>query len=81
MRKVVAFEQQRLTHRFGESVGEAVAKIQPGGMATASPEIALGGAGDLGLLQGDWLRHNFRLDDQLVESPRQKRVAVGVDGD
>jgi hypothetical protein len=42
VRKVVAFEQQRLPHRLGEGVGEAIAKIQLGRMA----EIAIGGADD-----------------------------------
>jgi hypothetical protein len=48
VRKVVAFEQQRLAHRFREGVGETIAKIQLGRMAAAFAEIAVGGAGDFG---------------------------------
>jgi hypothetical protein len=52
MRKVVAFDQQRIPHRFREGVGETVAKIQLGRMAAASLEIAIGGAGDIGPFPG-----------------------------
>src|ERR1700722_1467200 len=50
-------------------------------MTAAFAEVPIGGAGDLGLFQGDWLRPNFRLNDQDVESPSQKRDAVSVDED
>jgi len=68
MRKVVAFEQQRLPHRFGEGVGETVAKIQLGRMTAASPEIAIGGASDFGLLTSDWLDDNASLGYGLVKT-------------
>ena len=70
VRKVVAFEQQRRPHRFGEGIGETVAEIEPRRMAAAFAEVAIGGAGDVGLLRRDCLYLNFCLDDQIVELAR-----------
>jgi hypothetical protein len=33
--EIVALEQERCVKRFGERVGEAIAEIEPGGMAAA----------------------------------------------
>ena len=48
-RKVIAFEQQRLTSLFGQRIGEAITKIEAGRMA-ASPAKAAVGIGSESLL-------------------------------
>jgi hypothetical protein len=55
-RKAVALEQERLAAGAGQRIGETVAEVQAG-RTSAFAEIAIGGAGDLGLLAGG------RLDD------------------
>ena len=40
--KILAFEQQRLAHRFAQRVSKTVAKVEPGLMATfAVPSIGI----------------------------------------
>ena len=48
-------------------------------MAAAFSEIAIGRAGDLGLLAVDRLDDDDGSRDEIVEAPRQNRIAVGVD--
>jgi hypothetical protein len=50
-------------------------------MAPAFTEIAIGRAGDLGLLAVDRLDGDSGSCDELVEAPRQKRIPIGVDDD
>jgi hypothetical protein len=60
--KILALEQQRLLGQRGEGVGEAVAKIEPGEMATLAV-AAPGAAGLVSVVRGD----GNNLDVRLVQ--------------
>jgi hypothetical protein len=81
LRKVVALEQERLAAGAGERKGETVAEVEARRMAAVFAEIAIGRAGDLGLLAVDRLDDDAGARDQIVEASRQQWVAVGVDDD
>jgi hypothetical protein len=57
LREIVGLEQERLAAGAGQRISETVAEVQAGRTSAAFAEIAIGGAGDLGLLAGS------RLDD------------------
>lgn len=50
--KIAAFEEQGLIHLFGQSVREAISKIQPR-LVTPFAEVAISLASDFSLLRGD----------------------------
>jgi hypothetical protein len=50
-------------------------------VAAAFAEVAIGGAGDFGLLSRDWLHDNFRRRDSLIEAAARNRTPGAVDYD
>ena len=64
--EVVALEQQRLAQGFGERVGETIANVEPGGMAT-SAEPAKSVDRDLRLLRRDRRNLDWKIPEQPLE--------------
>ncbi len=81
LREVVALEQERLAARAGERVDEAIAEVEPRRMTAPLAEIAIGGAGDLGLLAGHRLDDDADLGDGFVKAPAGDRASSAVDDD
>jgi len=48
--EVVTLEKQRFASDLGEGIGKTVTKVQTGRVPTALAEVAIGRAGDAGLL-------------------------------
>jgi hypothetical protein len=61
--------QQRLAASAGGRTGKAIAEIERCRIAAAFAEIAIGGAGDLGLLARSRFDDDAGLSDGFVEAP------------
>jgi len=59
-REVLPFEQKRLSFGFRQRIGEAISKIQFGGVPAGFPEVAIGLARYAGLRFGDRLNRDLR---------------------
>jgi len=79
MNEVVAFRQDWFALVTGEGVAEAVAEVEVGGMATAAAIVAIGLAGDAGLLIRERFHCDFESFQQLFEIPAQSRTLPAVD--
>ena len=79
MGEVVALVQQGLAGGLGEGVGEAVAEVQPRSVAAALAEVAVGLAGDLGLLPRDGLDPQVGCVDEFVEAAAGDNAAQLAD--
>src|SRR5579864_2985643 len=60
-RKVLPFKQERLSFGFHRRVGEAISKIQFGGVAAGFPKVAIGLARYASLRFGGRLNRHLRL--------------------
>ena len=76
--EIVAFKQQRFTCELCERIGKAIAEIQPGRMAAAFAEIAIGLPCNSSLGFGYGLNDDLRLFDQVVEPPAGDGVTARV---
>jgi hypothetical protein len=80
----LSFEQKRLSFGFRKRIGEAVSKIQLGGMAARFAEVAIGLTRYASLRFGGRLNRDLRarasstnrpiLDDQPGDPPKLSRV-------
>ena len=75
----MAVEQQRLAFRFRQCVGEAISKIQFGGMPAGFAEVAIGLARDASLRFGDRLNRDLRRFDQFIETAAGDRILAAID--
>ena len=67
-REVLSFEQKRLSFGFCQRIGEAISKIQFGGMAACFAEVAIGLARYASLRFGDRLNRDLRFLDQFIKT-------------
>lgn len=64
----MSFEQKRLSFGFSQRIGEAISKIQFGGMAARFAEVAIGLTRYASLRFGDRLNRDLRLKNQPSNS-------------
>ena len=77
--EVATFEEQRLSEVFGQSVGEAIGEVEPGGVAAAFTKVTIRLACDVSLAFGDGFDGYFALTNQIVEFAADDGVADAVD--
>ena len=68
MDEVVAFEEQRFAFDACESVGKAIAEVQVGSVTAAAAVVAVGLAGDSGLIGGEGLDQNVCRFENGIEA-------------
>ena len=81
MSEVVAFPQQRLAQVERERVREAITKVQTGWVAATFAEIHVGLAGQAGLTLCHRLDHKLSLQQKVIETPANDRVALRIEDD
>src|ERR1700692_1554606 len=77
-REVSSFEQKRLSFGFRQRIGEAISKIQFGGMAARFAEVAIGLAGYASLRFGDGLDRNLRFFHQFIKAAAGYRIFTAI---
>jgi len=68
LRQVLPFKQERLSFGLRQCVGEAISKIQFGGVAAGFAEIAIGLARYASLRFRDRLNRDLRFLDQIIDT-------------
>ncbi len=79
MYKIITFKQQRFAGSLGESISEAIAKIQLSRMPAAFAEIPVGLARDTRLSFCDRLDNDTSLGDEFIEPAAGNRVPAPID--
>jgi hypothetical protein len=79
--EVLADKEERLVERLRQGVGEAVAKIEPGWVATTFAEAPVSIAGNPRLMHGNRLDGDVELLDDLIELRGGARVRLAINDD
>ncbi len=77
--EILTYEEERLIEVHCQSVGEAVAKVEPRRMSTPSAIALMSASRNVDLGDRYWLNNNRKLIDQLAELTRRRRILRTID--